>query len=138
MGTNYYLEANPPCKECGRGHEPMHIGKSSAGWCFSLHVLPDRGINDLDDWIALLIKPGARISDEYGRQVTPGQLLDVIVNRGSDDPKPFNPFGYDSVEHFLSLNHATLGPRGLMRHNIGSHCLKHGIGTWDCCPGEFS
>lgn len=50
MGTNYYLHTKPDCECCGRGFEPLHIGKSSGGWCFSLHVMPEDNINTLDDW----------------------------------------------------------------------------------------
>ena len=42
MGTNYYLHRprTNECEHCGRADEapPLHIGKSSSGWCFSLHV----------------------------------------------------------------------------------------------------
>ena len=38
MGTNYYWQESEPCAACGRGYEQVHVGKSSAGWCFSLHV----------------------------------------------------------------------------------------------------
>lgn len=65
MGTNYYLEPKPPCQCCGRPFEQLHIGKSSAGWCFALHVIPERGIKDLDDWVRIWSQPEARIVDEY-------------------------------------------------------------------------
>ena len=43
MGTNYYFEdSSEVCECCGRGAESLHIGKSSGGWCFSLHVMPER------------------------------------------------------------------------------------------------
>lgn len=50
MGTNYYLRLKSEiCPHCGRGDEGLlHIGKSSAGWCFSLHVM--NRIQSLDDW----------------------------------------------------------------------------------------
>jgi len=38
LGTNYYWQESEPCAACGRGYEQVHVGKSSAGWCFSLHV----------------------------------------------------------------------------------------------------
>ncbi len=50
MGTNYYLHEKPDCECCGRPFEALHIGKSSSGWCFSLHVMPEDMINTLDDW----------------------------------------------------------------------------------------
>lgn len=38
MGTNYYLHSQDPCEHCGRSYPELHIGKSSAGWVFALHV----------------------------------------------------------------------------------------------------
>jgi hypothetical protein len=35
MGTNYYLHNQQP------EFEPIHIGKSSGGWYFSLHTYSD-------------------------------------------------------------------------------------------------
>jgi hypothetical protein len=45
MGTNYYV-AYDYCRHCGRFDEEFHIGKSSAGWCFSLRVYEDKGLTD--------------------------------------------------------------------------------------------
>lgn len=56
MGTNFYFYENPEINE----EDALHIGKSSAGWCFSLHIIPELGIRDLSDWTkcfpALLLK----------------------------------------------------------------------------------
>jgi hypothetical protein len=59
MCTNYYLKHPDGLY--------LHIGKSSAGWCFSLHVMPEAGINSLDEWRSLFCDPYALIQDEYGR-----------------------------------------------------------------------
>jgi len=52
MGTNYYLVKNerPPCPCCERTYvqERLHIGKSSGGWCFALHVIPEMGMLLID------------------------------------------------------------------------------------------
>lgn len=69
MGTNYYLKPKP-CECCGRTDEGLHIGKSSAGWCFSLHVIPEEGINGLDDWKSRFDEPGVQIVNEYGEVVS--------------------------------------------------------------------
>lgn len=134
MGTNYYLRlpGTNACKHCGRSDnaEDLHIGKSSHGWCFSLHVIPERGINDLDDWLPLFER--YLIRDEYGEAITPREMLNIITKRG-------NPRGaaVHSPEWYAS-NGAEPGPNGLARHRIGSHCVKHGVGTWDCIPCDFS
>ena len=78
MGTNYYLHRNV-CAHCGRGDEALHIGKSSAGWCFSLRVHPEEGIHDLPDWERELV--GGKIQDEYGETFPPVELLRTWAER---------------------------------------------------------
>lgn len=115
MGTNYYLHPKPPCTACGRPHEALHIGKSSSGWCFSLHVMPEDGIASLDDWRRLWSQPEARILDEYGEPVT-----------------------VDEMERKITERSHRLGGE-LRRHDLdGSHCIAHGPGTWDLIVGDFS
>jgi hypothetical protein len=125
VGTNYYVEREP-CAHCGVAPKPVHIGKSSAGWCFSLHVDDER--TSLADWIAEWSKPGAQIVDEYGQPTAPEKMLSVITDRAW---KPSGHFDYQR-------NHAEPGPNGLARHTIGRHCIGHGDGTYDLIPGEFS
>ena len=112
MGTNFYLNTEC-CEKCGRAAEQLHIGKSSAGWCFALHVIPDEGINDLADWEARWSQPGMQIVDEYGETISPDEMKARICERQWDG--------------------------GLSRHSIdGHHCIGHGAGTYDLLPGEFS
>lgn len=136
MGTNFYLRApqKPPCECCGREFESStkHIGKSSAGWCFSLHVMPEQGINSLADWERLWGAAGAWIEDEYGDVLTPEQMRRRITDRGGNGGPPSRQdFDYER-------NHAVPGPNGLVRHRLGERCIGHGDGPWDCILGEFS
>ncbi len=104
MGTNYYFVAPgqptpKPCPTCGHTHkaeerEKLHIGKSSFGWAFSLHVMPERGLKRLADWIALINedRDGWVIEDEYGVVITLDSLLEMIrncstINRAAIDNK---------------------------------------------------
>lgn len=80
MGTNYYLQ-DKPCKHCGKAKPDRHIGKSSYGWHFTLHVYPDDGINDLSDWEPLLKAKGTSIIDEYGEILKPKQMKKIITER---------------------------------------------------------
>jgi len=139
MGTNYYwTEQGEPCACCGRPFERLHIGKSSGGWCFSLHVIPDQGINDLADWETRWAKPGSIIEDEYGERITPETMRRVITERSWPRPKDKMPYGYTSWEEFYRRNHAFLGPNGLLRHQVdGRFCVGNGEGTWDLLPGDF-
>lgn len=109
MGTNYYLLKNV-CPTCGRPEERLHIGKSSVGWAFGLHVIPEEGIKTLDDWLPLM--DAGVIEDEYGTRIDKAAMLSYITNRSH--------------------------PRGLSRHEIDKRfCVGHGDGTWDYLVGEF-
>ncbi len=137
MGTNYYVDPSPPCPCCGRQDAPLHIGKSSFGWTFALHVYPELGINTLADWI--MYWQDKRITDEYGRYVTKNDILAVIVNRTHTAGRDKVPFGYSSLEDMLSRNHAEWGPNNLLRSVVdGQHCIGHGAGTYDYFINEFS
>lgn len=129
MGTNYYIESDT-CASCGHTPEPLHIGKSSAGWCFALHVYPERGIVDLDDWQKEW--HGKRIKDEYGLDIAPAELLKTITDRSAE--RPLDTINYK----WLRANYATVGPNGLARHNHSPSLHHHGAGTWDCLVGDFS
>jgi hypothetical protein len=114
MGTNYYWHARPPCGECHRGfNDGLHIGKSSAGWAFSLHVYPEKDIRDLPDWEKMWTVPGSYIEDEYGERILPDEMHRRIAERSH--------------------------PNGLMRHTpqMGLD-VRPGAGTWDLCPYDFS
>ena len=109
MGTNFYW-IQDKCDHCDQQPEPIHIGKSSAGWCFLLHVIPEKGINSLGDWIKKL-ESGGHIEDEYDDWVTIAELMDRITKRKGN----------------------------LQRHPLDkSHVHSHGEGTWDCLLGDFS
>ena len=129
MGTNYYLRENE-CPHCGR-YDERHIGKSSGGWTFALHVYPDEGINTLDDWKAILDGSDGSIYDEYGESVCFALMLGHITkrewkHRNTDDDRTISSY-------------AVKGPNGLCRHKIdGRHCVGYGEGTWDYIIGEFS
>lgn len=131
MGTNYYLHDRETCNACGRKDEGKHIGKSSYGWYFALHVEPSEGINDLDDWIPLLSAPEAVIKDEYGDKVSFEEMMKIITERCNK-----RECMWSSAEY--SNNHAEPGEHYLVRAKLGHGCLKHGNGTWDCITGVFS
>jgi len=131
MGTNYYLCEKLPCKECGRPYEPKHIGKSSGGWCFALHVIPEEGINDLEDWEKLWDQYGMVIVNQYGKRLVPSEMLSIITERCG--------LGHNESDQWYRENEAIRGPNGLVRSRIdGTHCIGHGKGTWDLIIGEFS
>jgi len=124
MGTNYYWHEKPDCECCGRPFEGIHIGKSSMGWAFALHVYPDapddyssecrpdHPVVSLDDWIELFRIPGSYIVNEYGKRYALDEFLQVVLDRKSP-----------SEMHGLS-HHA--GPSVLSTHK-----------TYDCITGYF-
>jgi hypothetical protein len=112
MGINYYVETQPPCDHCGRAFPVIHIGKSSAGWCFGLHVYDD-GILPATwrEWQSFV--KDRVIRNEYREVVTENDLTDVVTKREWKG--------------------------GLQRHVIdGRFCIGHGEGTYDLLFGEFS
>lgn len=137
MGTNYYWSGHV-CAACGRGDEPLHIGKASAGWCFALHVYKD-GPRNLEDWKSTW--ETGRITDEYGDTIHRDDLLARITERRDEKGWEHTNWSgyYESEDDFHAKNHSERGPHGLLRHRIdGRHCIGHGAGTWDLLQGDFS
>jgi hypothetical protein len=135
--------------------EATHLGLSSGGWCFALHVYPERGINDLpeliiwlNDELGYLKQPPQewpKIVDENGQVHTLGSFLETVTKRqsarriGEGWDGEWWGFLYQSEQHFHDSNHSVRGPSGLLRHRVdGVHCVGHGSGTWDLIVGEFS
>ncbi len=85
MGTNYYLRY-PKCKHCGQRPKDLHIGKSSAGWCFGLHVYPEDASlpQNSDDWEKLF--DTYQIFDEYGEEISVCGMMETILDRSSPTP----------------------------------------------------
>lgn len=140
MGTNYYsvrrsfkYESADLFWDRHFNEDCIHIGKSSMGWCFSLHIVPELGINTLEDWIRMFIEPDRIIIDEYREIVPFDRMMGVITARGSPNSNNWD------IEA-MALNHAEPGPDNLVRHRIdlGYGCVAHGEGTWDYILGEFS
>ncbi len=66
MGTNFYLKSKR-CDECGHVPDPMHIGKSSAGWKFCFEA---SRFETKKDWFAFLEENQEYILDEYDEKVS--------------------------------------------------------------------
>lgn len=131
MGTNYYY-FREICQHCRRGDDPIHIGKSSMGWAFGLHIDQFEGINCLDDWEQRFRVPGSVIKDEYGSEITVEEMMETILNRARDEK-----IGWTAQDY--RMNHAVPDYKNnLIRHKIGRHCISHGEGTYDLMTGEFS
>ncbi len=124
MGTNYYHKTLD---------SKRHIGKSSAGWCFSLHVYPE--IPSLEMWEEKF-KTG-EIVDEYGTTIPPAKMSEIIRERSWNKARKY--YLYTSEADFMDKNFAEPGPNNLVRSKVdGRHCIGHGEGTWDLVIGDFS
>lgn len=109
MGTNYYWHSRI-CDCCGRS-DVAHIGKSSYGWMFALHVIPEEDVNDVNDWVRRFHEEASVIRNEYDEEISIEEMLRIILERNST----------------------------WRRHTVdGRHCLYRGAGTWDAISGEFS
>ena len=73
MSTNYYAHI-----DLGGPVVKLHIGKSSAGWCFALHVTDE--ITSLDDWRKAWRCPWVTIVDEYGDVITTDAMVSTITD----------------------------------------------------------
>ena len=135
LGTNYYAAkaVKPPCDQCGRFDEDdrLHIGKSSAGWCFGLQVIPERGLNSLADWKQHLSAIGIIIEDEYGNRVSLKEMISIIAERHRPDPPDWDQERY-------AANSAEPGPNNMIRRSLGQYCVGHGDGSFDYILGYFS
>lgn len=86
MGTNFFVEADPTCNN-PEHTKTLHIGKSSAGWKFGFHGIPELGLTSWDAWQTFLER--RTITDEYGRAYTLDEFK-VWAERHSrpGDPPP--------------------------------------------------
>ena len=137
MGTNYYLYI-------GRKRtNPIHIGKSSYGWRFNLHYIPNLCEN-IDDWMLMLSRPGRHIENEYGGIIRLNEMVEVIFRRGCRYPNHpyctgtdhFDPSAYDIYTDWDPYNR-------LCRYNIRtgnvSGCVQSlPYVTYDMTKGEYS
>lgn len=153
MGTNYYLVYNETIKDtcpCCR-HETvkkkeLHLGESSGGWTFALHVYPGQGIHTWADVLYEILQvtgKGGWIKDEYGTEVEIEMFVDIVTERSSDYTlehsiaTAYNT-RYKDVDDYLKRNNAVAGPNNLLRHKLDQYCIGHGGGTYDYLVGEFS
>ena len=139
MGTNYYLHQSV-CESCGRGDNELHIGKSSAGWAFALHV-GDAGSGQpasVTEWMSVLSSPDGIIRDEYDCQVSLIELLRTMFHRaGGPKTKDADPANmgdssrYDPDVNLWRASVASVNPRDYSATPIPG-C------TVDLCRGDFS
>jgi hypothetical protein len=107
MGTNYYWyedKESVACPTCGYaepGPPPLHVGKSSSGWVFSFHAIPERGINSFRDWLALFDSGSGYILDEYGEAIQVPAFLKLVQLKQVNDDNLRHALMYPSERDYL-------------------------------------
>jgi len=125
VSINYYAHL-----DLGKPVVKLHIGKSSAGWCFALHVTDE--ITSLDDWRKAWSCPWVTIVDEYGDTVTLTEMLTEITDRSWSGPR-------DRGSPWWDQNHALPGLLGLLRQTHNATLPPNPeTDTYDLCFGDFS
>lgn len=130
MSTDYYIEFD---------NQELWIGNSKEQWVFSLNVIPEQGLYDVQDWMSLIFEEDHQgITDQKGNQISNNQMMRIIVDRfswGFDNKDWSKDPWYDSKQDFLEKNSAVEGPCGLLRHKETTN-IKHGLGTYDYIQQE--
>ena len=145
MSINIYFDVGH-CSCCGRADAEYHVGKFNAGWVFALHLIPEEGLNTLQDWtdlITTLRKDGNALSihDDYGNRMSWNHVLSKIAAHHSStawEDRIYDFAGMCTEEKFHQANLSERGPDNLLRRKIdGAYCVSHGP-KWDGIVGNFS
>lgn len=100
MGTNYYAVRNRPSIE-----DPIHIGKSSAGWMFLFQSQNEKyhdppivwnSFKQLCEWLQdqVIDKSNYVILDEYDQEISKNDFIKMVIDKQND------PFCRDNPENF--------------------------------------
>jgi hypothetical protein len=83
MGKNYfYIVTDNWCSTCHRcDRDKLHFGKSTAGWVFTLHVIPERSLNSLLDWCNYVFRTIGLFEDECGNTIPTHKMMEIVTNR---------------------------------------------------------
>lgn len=146
--TNGYVWNNTYYKDIESLNEEychiLHIGKSSAGWYFSLCIYPLIGINSLDDWKKIWSSGDCKIYTEYDDEIPEEELMSYIIDRqypgDRDEAKALKCNNkraekegigrrFDTYDQLLRFNGATRGKNGLWAHD--SPRYTHTDNTYD-------
>ena len=95
MGTNYYVVRKKPSIR-----EPLHIGKSSAGWRFLFHEVnkyndfdDDLEIHTFEQWKDFLENNNdILILDEYDKEISVKDFLELVKEKQKENNE--NNFEY--------------------------------------------
>jgi len=134
MSTNYFArwdvgtfkEEDPLTPIVTKVHiyKELHIGKSSWGWCFSLHYIPSLKLTSWEEWKKFLEDKEIYNEDE---EIVSLEYLEAQVTERQGSYKR-----NEEYKEAIKSNKAARGPNRLLRHVIdGKLCVGHGDGTYD-------
>ena len=94
MGTNYYAVKKKPSLY----NEPIHIGKSSAGWKFCFQgYQDDLIIKSLEDWQNYLKNDDVVILDEYDKEINYDDFFELVESKQKENNK-------DNFKYCVNVN----------------------------------
>jgi hypothetical protein len=130
-GIDYYLVENSSVP-LGDSRK-VYLGRSASGWCFFLHVYPNRNILD---WKNLLKYVRVKVSEGWVIKSTNEMTLSVEAFENIVSHRQKGHISH-SNQWYLA-NRAIRGPRGLARKIKDNYvCLGHGNSTFDYVSDEF-
>ena len=138
MGTNYYCETGRMLEmecDCGFRHlmpETLHIGKSSCGWKFMLHAIPEKGLEGWRDWEEVLVD-ARRIFDEYGDDVTLEEMREKVLHRARNPDDREKAWMEETAERY-----GYLLDRRTWLFGGGAGRMQGEDGDYSMMQGEFS
>lgn len=105
MGTNYYAVRNRPTV-----HDPIHIGKSSAGWLFSFQTQNDRWSEPVVIWNTYgqvkswlykhtVLDKDFVIMNEYDEIVSFEEFFDIVDTKQADEYSRSNPDNFSYAKN---------------------------------------
>jgi hypothetical protein len=126
MGTNYYVKSER-CNCCDHKPDDFHIGKSSYGWYFTMHVTYT--ITNFQDMLIFLVDNRYNIYNEYGDKVELEDIIRTICCRS----------GNNTAENYYENSiYCELGQYGLVKFKVGFGCIGSSeINPIDYVPGDF-
>lgn len=137
MGRNFYWsDETQEERQEEREKHWLHIGKSSAGWLFSMHVIPSEDIESWNDWQSVLQASG-KIFDDSHNVVTFEELRQIVEDRSAKHPLEFDwstkeELIAETITYNTKYNLLQTGPKA-------EHFTKtvFGEGPWKYCNYDF-
>lgn len=101
MGTNYFaVKKKPRIVEI---YDKFHIGKSSVGWKFYFQSQKEyKNFDEFKNW--LLTQKDYIIKDEYDREITPKELMEIIEDKQEiNNPNDFS-YNAENIDGYRFTN----------------------------------